>query len=77
MRLSGLLRFQNTVTTNFLKKTLSWESDCYSYKKLPDKNSGFKNLEKSGRVATLCYITASYYVYLQKFKLFRCFIDNS
>ena len=29
------------------------EIDCYSYKELPVKNSGFKNLEKSGRVATL------------------------
>ena len=32
---------------------MSWEIDYYSYKKLPDKNSGFKNMEKSGRVATL------------------------
>ena len=29
------------------------EIDCCSYKKLSDKNSGFINLEKSGRVATL------------------------
>ena len=33
---------------------LTWEIDNDSYKKkIPDKNSGFKNLEKSGRVATL------------------------
>ena len=32
---------------------MTWEIDYYSYKKLPDKNSGFKNLEKSGGVATL------------------------
>ena len=49
----GLLRFQNTLTTNFQKTSLTWEIDYYSYKKLPDKNSGLKNLEKSGRVATL------------------------
>ena len=28
--------------------------DYYSYKKLLDKNSGFKNLEKSGRIEALC-----------------------
>ena len=50
---SGLLRFQNALTTNFYKISLTWEIDYYSYKKFPDKNSGFKNLEKSGRVATL------------------------
>ena len=27
--------------------------DYFSYKKFPDKNNGFKNLEKSGRIATL------------------------
>ena len=32
---------------------MTWEIDYYSYKKLPDKNSGFKNLEKPGRVETL------------------------
>ena len=50
---TGLLRFQNALTTNFQKASLTWEIDYYSYKKLPDKNSVFKNLEKSGRVATL------------------------
>ena len=48
-----LLRFQNTLTTIFQKTSMSWEIDYYTYKKLPDKNSGFKNLEKSGRVPTL------------------------
>ena len=48
-----MLRFQNTLTTNFLKTSLTWEIDNYSYKKLPDKNSGFENLEKSGRVSTV------------------------
>ena len=33
--------------------SLTLEIDDYSYKKFPDKNSGFKNLEKSGRIATL------------------------
>ena len=52
--LTGLLRFQNTLTITSKKKvSLTTEIDYYSYKKLPDKNSGFKNLEKSGRVATL------------------------
>ena len=49
----GLLRFQNTLTTNFYKASFTWEIDYYSYKKLPNKNGGFKNLEKSGRLATL------------------------
>ena len=51
--ITGLLRFQNAVTTNFWKRSLTWEIDYYSYKKLPDKNTGFKNLEKSGKVTTL------------------------
>ena len=42
-----------TLTTNFYKTSLTQEIDYYTYKKLPDKNSGFKILEKSGRVATL------------------------
>ena len=49
----GMLRFQNTLTTNFYKTSLTLETDSYSYKKLSDKNSGFKVREKSGRVATL------------------------
>ena len=53
--LPQFLRFQNTLTNNFQKKSLTWEIDFYAYKKLSDKNSGFKNLEKSGRVANLCY----------------------
>ena len=50
---TGLLQFQNTLTTNFQKTSLTWEIDYYSCKILPDKNNDFKNLEKSGRVATL------------------------
>ena len=50
---SGLLQFPNTVTTNFYKTSLTWEIDHYWYEKLPHRNSGLKNLEKSGRVATL------------------------
>ena len=42
-----LLRFQNTLTPIFWKTSLTWEIDFQSYKKLPNKNSGFKNLEKS------------------------------
>ena len=44
---TGLLRFQNTLTTNFQKRSLTWEIDYYSYKKLSDKNSGFKVRECS------------------------------
>ena len=50
---TGLLRFQNTLTNDFQKTPLTREIDYYSYKKLPDKNCGSKNPEKTGRVATL------------------------
>ena len=59
---AGLLRFQNTVTTKFQKTSFTQEIDYYSYKKLPDKNSGFKNLEKSGRVATLDRLRKSMFI---------------
>ena len=45
---AGLLRFQNTLTTNFQKTSLTWEIDCYSYIKLPGKNSRLKNPGKIG-----------------------------
>ena len=37
----GLPRFQNTLTTNFKKTSLTSEIDYYAYEKLLDKNSGF------------------------------------
>ena len=51
----GLLQFENTVTTNFQKTSLTCEIDYYSHKKLLYKNSGFKNQEKSGSVAILSH----------------------
>ena len=38
-------------TTNC--QNMTSETDYFSYKKLADKNSGFKDREKSGRLATL------------------------
>ena len=32
---------------------MTWNTDCYSYKKILDKNNSFKVREKSGRVPTL------------------------
>ena len=54
--------------------SLTWEIDYYSYQKLRDKNSGFKNLEKSGRVSTLflwsIVISSSNYItYVILFKM--------
>ena len=53
MKKSGLLQFQDKLTTNFQKTSLTWEIDNYSYKKSPHKNSGLKILKKSERVAIL------------------------
>ena len=45
--MTGLIRLPNTSTPNFQKTALTLETDYCAYKKLSDKNSGFKVKESS------------------------------